>query len=59
MALPTIHLWMKLIQRIQKNYYGYTKLAIEGFLRWYDKLRGMNMLRFVTLMRPGMMWLAG
>ncbi len=25
-----------------ENYYGYTKLAIEGFLRWYDKLRGMK-----------------
>lgn len=25
-----------------ENYYGYTKLAIEGFLKWYDKLRGIK-----------------
>ena len=25
-----------------ENYYGYTKLAIEGFLKWYDKLRGVK-----------------
>ena len=25
-----------------ENYYGYTKLAIEGFLTWYDKLRGIK-----------------
>lgn len=29
-----------------ENYYGYTKLAIEGFLEWYGKLRG---LRYVAL----------
>ena len=27
---------------VPDNYYGYTKLAIEGFLGWYDKLRGMR-----------------
>lgn len=27
---------------VPENYYGYTKLAIEGFLSWYDKLRGMK-----------------
>lgn len=25
-----------------ENYYGYTKLAIEEFLHWYDKLRGIK-----------------
>lgn len=25
-----------------ENYYGYTKFAIEGFLSWYDKLKGMK-----------------
>jgi UDP-glucose 4-epimerase len=29
-----------------ENYYGYTKLAIEENLRWYDKLKG---LRFASL----------
>lgn len=24
------------------NYYGYTKLAIEGFLNWYDKLKNIK-----------------
>ncbi len=24
------------------NYYGYTKLAIEHFLQWYDKLKGLK-----------------
>ena len=27
---------------VPENYYGYTKLAIEEFLSWYDKLRGMK-----------------
>ncbi|MBK6607568.1 MAG: UDP-glucose 4-epimerase GalE [Leptospiraceae bacterium] len=26
----------------QENYYGYTKVAIEENLKWYDKLRGMK-----------------
>jgi UDP-glucose 4-epimerase len=25
-----------------ENYYGYTKLAIEGFLEWYDKLKNIK-----------------
>jgi UDP-glucose 4-epimerase len=25
-----------------ENYYGYTKLAIEGFLGWYGKLKGLK-----------------
>ena len=25
-----------------ENYYGYTKLAIEGYLRWYDQLKGIK-----------------
>ena len=25
-----------------ENYYGYTKLMIEGFLEWYGKLKGLN-----------------
>lgn len=25
-----------------ENYYGYTKLAIEEYLRWYDQLKGMR-----------------
>jgi len=25
-----------------ENYYGYTKLAIEQYLRWYDQLKGMR-----------------
>ncbi len=29
-----------------ENYYGFTKLAIEKFLNWYDKLRG---IRFAAL----------
>jgi UDP-glucose 4-epimerase len=29
-----------------ENYYGFTKLQIEGFLRWYDKLKG---IRFAAL----------
>jgi UDP-glucose 4-epimerase len=29
-----------------ENYYGYTKLAIEGFLNWYGRLKG---LRHVSL----------
>ncbi|MCF7946844.1 MAG: UDP-glucose 4-epimerase GalE [Spirochaetia bacterium] len=29
-----------------ENYYGYTKLAIEGHLKWFDQLRG---LKFVSL----------
>lgn len=29
-----------------ENYYGYTKLAIEGFLSWYSKLKNM---RFAAL----------
>lgn len=29
-----------------ENYYGYTKLSIEQFMSWYDKLRG---LRFAAL----------
>jgi UDP-glucose 4-epimerase len=29
-----------------ENYYGFTKLAIEQFLEWYDKLKG---LRFAAL----------
>lgn len=29
-----------------ENYYGYTKLAIEQYLQWYDKLKG---LRFAAL----------
>lgn len=29
-----------------ENYYGYTKLAIEDYLKWYDKLKG---LRFACL----------
>lgn len=29
-------------QTVPENYYGYTKLVIEGFLAWYDKLRGMK-----------------
>lgn len=29
-----------------ENYYGFTKLAIENFLAWYDKLRG---LRYASL----------
>ncbi|MCK9181659.1 MAG: UDP-glucose 4-epimerase GalE [Fibrobacteraceae bacterium] len=29
-----------------ENYYGYTKLSIENFLQWYDKLRG---IRFAAL----------
>lgn len=28
--------------KIPENYYGYTKLAIEGFLAWYSKLRGIR-----------------
>jgi UDP-glucose 4-epimerase len=24
------------------NYYGYTKIQIEGFLKWYDKLKGIH-----------------
>ncbi len=31
---------------IPTNYYGFTKLSIEGFLRWYDKLKG---IRFASL----------
>ncbi|MBN2444308.1 MAG: UDP-glucose 4-epimerase GalE [Spirochaetales bacterium] len=29
-----------------ENYYGYTKLTIEGFLNWYDKLKN---IRFAAL----------
>ncbi|MBO5137612.1 MAG: UDP-glucose 4-epimerase GalE [Spirochaetaceae bacterium] len=25
-----------------ENYYGYTKLEIEGFMEWYDKLKGLK-----------------
>ncbi|NLB64658.1 MAG: UDP-glucose 4-epimerase GalE [Fibrobacter sp.] len=25
-----------------ENYYGYTKLAIEDYLRWYDQLKGLK-----------------
>src|SRR5690606_34779445 len=25
-----------------ENYYGYTKLAIEGFLDWYGRLKGLK-----------------
>jgi UDP-glucose 4-epimerase len=25
-----------------ENYYGYTKLAIEGFIEWYSRLRGLK-----------------
>ena len=25
-----------------QNYYGFTKLAIEGFLNWYDRLKGIK-----------------
>lgn len=31
---------------VPENYYGFTKLAIEKFLNWYDKLRG---IRFAAL----------
>lgn len=27
---------------IPENYYGYTKLSVEGFLAWYSKLRGLR-----------------
>jgi UDP-glucose 4-epimerase len=29
----------------QENYYGYTKVAIEENLKWYDKLKGMKVRR--------------
>jgi UDP-glucose 4-epimerase len=31
---------------VPANYYGYTKLAIEGFLSWYSRLKG---LKFASL----------
>lgn len=27
---------------VPENYYGYTKLSVEGFLAWYSKLRGLR-----------------
>ena len=27
---------------VPENYYGFTKLQIEGFLRWYEKLKGIR-----------------
>ena len=27
---------------LPENYYGYTKLAIEGFLQWYDRLKSIK-----------------
>ena len=27
---------------VPENYYGFTKLQIEGFIRWYEKLKGIR-----------------
>lgn len=27
---------------VPENYYGYTKLSVEGFLAWYSKLKGLR-----------------
>ena len=41
-----------------ENYYGFTKLEIENFMSWYDKLKGLKYaaLRYFNAKRTASVW---